>query len=121
MTIALALLVALVMLGGGVAHLATPDQFAPLVPSIFPATLVIIATGVLQSGIGVAALLPRTRRWAGLAFAVLCLAYMPLHLWDFVRPDPIFAPPLAATLRILVQLLFIATGWALWRRDSPST
>lgn len=108
-------IVAFVMIGGGVAHLAAPQGFAPLVPGFLPAIPVILVAGVVQIGIGLAALWPRTRKWGGLAFAALCLGYLPLHLWDFFRPDPVFAPPVGATIRVLVQLLFIAAGVRLSR------
>lgn len=116
MNLALSILIAFVMIAGGGAHLAALDNFAPLVPSFLPATPVILVTGVLQIAIGLAALLPRTRSLGGLAFAALCAAYLPLHLWDFVRPDPVFAPPVAASIRVAVQLAFIAAGYALWNR-----
>lgn len=116
MKIALALLIALVMVAGGAAHLAAPDGFAPLVPTFLPATPVIYATGVVQIVIGLGALLPRSRSLAALAFAALCAAYLPLHLWDFVRPDPVFAPPVAASIRVAVQLAFIVAGYTLWQR-----
>lgn len=109
-------IVAFVMIGGGVAHLLMPQGFAPLVPPLIPAMPVIMAAGLVQIAIGVAAIWPRTRALGGLAFAALCAAYMPLHLWDYVRPDPVFAPPVAATIRVVVQLLFIWIGLALWRR-----
>ncbi len=118
MNIALAILVALVMIGGGAAHLAAPEGFVPLVPAFLPAMPVILATGVLQIGIGLAALWPRTRAWGALSFAALCLAYLPLHLWDYVRPDPVFAPPVAATIRVTFQLLLIWAGYTLWKRTS---
>jgi uncharacterized membrane protein len=108
--------VAFVMIGGGVAHLLAPMGFAPLVPPFLPAMAVILAAGVMQIGIGLAALWPRSRALGGLAFALLCAAYVPLHLWDYVRPDPVFAPPVAATIRVVVQGLFIWSGVALWRR-----
>jgi uncharacterized membrane protein len=109
-------LVALVMLGGGAAHFAAPQAFAPLVPPFLPAIPVILAAGVVQAGIGLAALWPRTRAWGALAFSALCAAYLPLHLWDFIRPDPVFAPPVAATVRVAVQILFIWAGLVLWRK-----
>lgn len=115
-TWALTGLVAFVMVGGGAAHLAAPQGFAPLVPAFLPAIPIIIVTGVVQIFIGLAALVPRSRALGALAFAILCAAYMPLHLWDYVRPDPVFAPPVAATLRAVVQGLFIWAGIALWRR-----
>jgi uncharacterized membrane protein len=114
--VALTALIALVMIAGGGAHLAAPAQFAPLVPAFLPASPILFVTGVLQVAVGLVTLWPRTRAWGALAFAVVCLGYLPLHLWDFVRSDPVFAPPVAATVRLLVQLLFIAAGWTLFRR-----
>jgi hypothetical protein len=75
------------------AHLAAAANFAPLVPKFLPAPPIILASGVLQIGIGLTALFPRTCALGGLAFAALCLAYLPLHLWAYVWPDPIFPPP----------------------------
>lgn len=121
MNIALSILVALVMIGGGVAHLIFTANFEPLVPSFLPATPVIVATGALQIAIGVATLWPKTRAYGGIAFTILCLAYMPLHLWDFVRENPVFAPPVAATIRVVVQLFFIWVGYTLWQRTRGST
>lgn len=115
-TLALVGIVAVVMLGGGVAHLASPASFSPLVPPFLPAVPVLFVAGFVQIAIGIAVIWPRTRPLGGLAFAVLCAGYLPLHLWDFVRPDPVFAPPVAASVRLLVQLLFVAAGLALWRR-----
>ncbi len=114
---ALSGLVAFVMIGGAVAHFAATQAFAPLVPPFLPARPVILAAGLLQLGIGIAVLWPRTRALAALAFAALCTAYLPLHLWDYVRPDPVFAPPVAATARVVVQLLLISAGVTLWRRS----
>jgi uncharacterized membrane protein len=116
LTRALVGLGAFVMIGGGVAHFAAPDQFAALVPPFLPAVPVVLVAGVVQVAIGLAMIWPGTRALGGLAFAALCAAYLPLHLWDYVRPDPVFAPPVAATIRVLVQGLFIGAGVLLWRR-----
>lgn len=111
-------IIALVMIGGGVAHLTSADYFAALVPPFLPARLVVIAAGLFQIALGLAVLWPKTRSWAALAFALLCLAYTPLHLWDFFRADPVFAPPFAATARVAIQVFFIWIGFVLWRRNS---
>lgn len=112
----LALLVAVVMLAGAFGHLTKPEYFAVLVPHFLSAALVLKATAVVQIAIGLAALWPRSRALAELAFALLCAAYMPLHLWDFFRPDPVFPPPGAAAVRVIVQIAFIAAGLTLWSR-----
>lgn len=107
--------VAAMMLVGGTAHLIKPEMFYTLIPTPFPPWLSVVLSGVIELVIGIAVLIPRSRAWAGLAFAVLCLAYLPLHLWDFFRPDPVFKPPLVAGTRVIVQLLFIAIGLSLWQ------
>jgi uncharacterized membrane protein len=113
------IIVAVMMLVGGTAHLLKPEIFYPLIPAPFPPWLSVIASGVVELVIGIAVLFPRCRALAGLGFAALCLAYLPLHLWDFFRPDPIFKPPLVAGGRVIVQLLFIAIGLSLWRAGRP--
>jgi len=109
-------IVVLVMGGGGIGHLTQPELFAGFIFAPLPVTLTIYATGILQILIAIGAVLPATRARAGLAFALLCLAYMPLHVWDLFREDPVIAPESAAMVRIAVQVLFIAVGWALWKR-----
>jgi uncharacterized membrane protein len=108
------------MIAGGAAHLAAPERFAPLEPAFLSATPVIFSTGVVQIIIGLGALLPGTRNLAALAFAALCATYLPLHQWDSVRPDPMFAPPVAASIRVAVQLAFIVAGYTLWQRTRQS-
>lgn len=112
-------LVAFVMLAGGITHLAAPEIFFPIVPSIFPARLAVLGSGLGELAIGLAVLIPRFRARAGFAFALLCFAYMPLHLWDFIRPDPIFHPWPLAVARVLLQIGFIAAGLQLSRRSDP--
>lgn len=62
-------------------------------------------------------LIPRTRAAAGLAFALLCAAYLPLHVWDFFRPDPVFPVPWGTGARIMVQLGLIWLGVWVWRDE----
>jgi len=110
-------LIVLVMGGGGFAHLLQPELFTGFVFAPLPPRQTVLATGLLQLGIAVLALLPRARSLAGLAFALLSLAYMPLHIWDLFRDDPMISPLAAAVLRILVQVVFIWAGVRLWQRE----
>jgi uncharacterized membrane protein len=124
MNYVLTAIVAVVMLVDGLAHWVSPQIVVPLVPSFLPRGPVNWVSGVLDVVIGLAVLWPGSRARAGLAFAFLCCGHMPLHLWDYVRPDPVFAPPVAATAyaigRILARLAQIRRrrdGW----RDWPSS
>lgn len=108
------------MLLGGAAHFVFPGAFFQIVPDWMPELEIIYLSGGLELAIGAAVLVPRLRSWAGLSFAVLCVGLLPLHLWDFFRPDPVFQVPLAASLRILVQIGLITLGLFLWRADKDT-
>lgn len=112
-------LVAVWMLAGGAAHLLLPEPFFRAVPDPLPQLAVVYISGLAELAIGVGVLVARTRALAALAFALLCLAYLPVHVWDFFRPDPIFPVPWAAGARMLVQGGLIALGLWLWRRERP--
>lgn len=110
------LIIAAWMLLGGVAHMMTPETFYPIVPDWMPELAVVWLSGIAELAIGIGVLMPRTRALAGLAFAVMCVVYLPLHVWDFFRPDPIFSVPWGASIRIAVQFVLIGLGLWLWRR-----
>lgn len=106
-----------VMSAGGALHFVNTDFYVGFVFSPLPPVPVILLTGAIEVAIGLAVLLPKTRALAGLFFALLCTAYMPLHIWDLFRDDPMIAPLLAAIIRIFVQVIFIGTGWLVWKRN----
>lgn len=108
-------LIVLVMGGGGAAHFLQPDLFTGFIFPPFPPVPTVIAAGIVQIGIAILAVVPSTRAYGGLLFAVICAAYMPLHIWDLFRDDPMIAPLSAAVVRIIVQLFFIWAGWRLWK------
>ena len=109
-------LIAVWMLGGAYGHFFKPEFFYAIVPDLLPKKQVVYASGVPELLIGLAVLFPRTRALAGLGFAVLCLALLPLHIWDAFRDTPAFSPLSLAITRIGVQLILIAIGWRLWRQ-----
>jgi hypothetical protein len=45
---------------------------------------------------------------------------LPLHVWDLLRPDPVFTPVAAAWARLVLQGGFIALGLGLWRQARRS-
>lgn len=112
-------LIALVMASGTALHFMNPATLFGFIPAPLPPLPVIYATGIVELGVAIAALVPRTRGVAGLAFAFLCLAYMPLHVWDLFRDDPVITPHAAAIIRVFVQIMFIAIGWLVWKKFKP--
>ncbi|TFU01431.1 hypothetical protein EUV02_14225 [Polymorphobacter arshaanensis] len=114
-------LIAFVMGSGTLLHFRNPTYLLGFIPWSLPALPIIYASGVFELVIAIAAVVPRTRGVAGLAFAALCTAYLPLHIWDLFRDDPVITPHSAAIIRVVVQFLFIGIGWLVWKRFKPAT
>ncbi len=112
---ALSILFGILMLGGAVGHLVAPEFYAGLIPEPIPESLANGLAVVVEAAIGIGLLVPRTRAKAGLAFAVLMVGFMPLHIWDATKELPMVGSHAAAAVRLVVQVLFIAGGVAIFR------
>ena len=112
-------LIAFWMLFGAYGHFFHPEFFYKLVPDFLPKWEVVILTGIPELLIGLGVLFPRTRPVAGLGFTLLCLAFLPLHLWDLVREDPAITPQSAAIFRVFLQFFLMWVGWKVWTRWRP--
>ena len=110
------IIIAVWMLGGAYGHFFRPDFFYAILPESWPKAFVVYTSGVPELMIGLAILFPRTRALAGLGFAVLCLCFLPLHVWDLFRENPAFAPQSVAITRIFIQFVLIWMGYQLWRQ-----
>ncbi|NNE59151.1 MAG: hypothetical protein HKN36_13680 [Hellea sp.] len=109
-------MIAIWMLGGAFGHFFFPDKFYAIVPDFLPKKEVVLLSGIPELLIGLGVLWPRTRAIAGIGFTVLCLAFLPLHLWDLVRENPAITPHSAAIIRVLVQFILMWIGWTVWKR-----
>lgn len=98
------------MLGGAIGHVANPGFYAPLVPAPIPLWLANVASTVVEGGIGVLLLLPRTRRLGAILFTALMVAFVPIHVWDLLKETPAVGSTTAAVVRLVFQGLFIAVG-----------
>ena len=99
---------------GGIGHFVADDFFAKIVPPYIPldAYLVVYISGVLELLGAVGVLLARTRQLAGLCLIALTLAVSlaNIHMWLHPQlfPD---VPPWVLSLRLVIQVLFIACIW----------
>jgi uncharacterized membrane protein len=109
-----------VMVGIGVLHFVADDLFAQIVPPSFPAHYLLVwISGFIEILLGIALLVPRTRRAAGFGLVALYVAVFPANVYMAVenlqvRGLPPWLPqPSAGALwaRLPLQLVFIA--WAL--------
>jgi len=117
-------LLALSMVGVGVAHFVVPGPFEMIVPDWLPAPLWLVwISGVFEILGGLGLLLPRTRVLAAWGLIALFIAVFPanlhqaMHGIQFDPANPM--PPWAAWARLPLQLVFIA--WAHWLTRPTAT
>jgi uncharacterized membrane protein len=109
---------AVMLLGVGTTHFLAPKPFDMIVPEELPgsARFYTYASGVAEVATGVALLVPRTRRLAGLAAVFLFLSVFPanvnmVRLW-WSKP---LAYRVAAIARLPLQIPMIAQALKVWR------
>ena len=105
------IILAIVLLLSGVAHLFYAEFYAAMIPDIFPETLVNISVGIIELAIGVGFLLKNFQRQAAMAFTILMVVFLPIHIWDAAKEVPAIGSPLIAYIRIGFQLFLIYTGY----------
>ena len=100
----------------GIQHFVEPAWFEPIVPKILGnPTFWVIISGIPEVGLGIAVMIPKTRKWAamGLAALLVVLYWANLNMWvnDIEIGGQSFGTT-AHILRGLAQVAMIAT--ALW-------
>lgn len=112
----LTILLATLMIFGGVNHFLKPNMYLPFIPKGLPGLLIIYLSGVIEIAFGVGALIPKTRSWATLGILVLMIAFLPLHVIDIFKENPAIGNHQIAIIRVPVQFAVIAWAWFIYRK-----
>ena len=119
---ALRSLLALIMVGAGVAHFAMPEGFERIVPAFLPAPhALVLVSGVFEILGGVGLLVPRSRRFASYGLIALFVAVFPANLnmaLNDIQPIDGHVPTFLLWLRLPLQAALIA--WAWWVGKTPA-
>ncbi len=108
-------LLSIFMLFGAFNHIYAPETYSAFIPEFFPETLANILSAIAEAAIGIALLIPKYRKWGGLGFFLLMIAFLPLHIWDLTKEVPAIGSKTAAMIRIAIQVLLIAAGWWIYK------
>lgn len=110
------IILALIMIYGGVQHFVKSDFYIPFVPSLLPYAMVIIyISGLIEIVLGIALLLNKKYAKFG-AFGVLFLMilFLPIHIWDVFSENPAIGSHDAALIRLPIQFVLIALVWKVY-------
>ena len=122
-------LMGLFYIGNGVNHLVNVEVYRPIMPPYLPYTdALIVLSGLAELGLGLAVLIPRTRRLAAWGIILLLIAIFPANVHGALNNVPLGGGEDGAGIwnwvRLPFQLVFIAWAWWYTRPDgvtAPAT
>ena len=109
---------ALLLLASAIGHAIRPEFYAPMIPDFISVSLANILAIITEAAVGIMLIVPKYRKWGGLGFMALMIAFLPIHVWDLFRESPaIGAPPMPA-IRLAFQFLLIYAGWWIYKSNT---
>ena len=113
-------LLAAALILGGINHFVMPAFYLRIMPPYLPAPLFLIyLSGFLETGFGIALLIPKYSRRAAWGIILLLIAVFPANIYMAMNPQ-LFPDinPLLLYLRLPLQFVLIA--WAFWHTRDKS-
>ncbi|MCR9171847.1 MAG: hypothetical protein NXI10_05105 [bacterium] len=111
---------AVILFAGGLAHFLVPELYNPLIPDFLPALASNIFAGLCELVVGLLLVIPKYRSLGGLGFALLMIGFLPLHVWELFRDDPMIQPFAAALVGAVAQVVLIYLGWRIYLVNKKS-
>ena len=108
----------------GLAHLVRTDYYLPMMPAYLPAHReLVLLSGVAEVVLGIAVLIPQTRRLAAWGVILLLIAIFPANLHIALHNVPLFGAAQGAGIwnwvRLPFQLVLIAWAWWYTQPSEP--
>jgi len=101
----------ILLITAGINHFIRPAFYAGFIPDWLPLLTVNYATGIIEAALGLGMIIPRSRRSAGIGTLLLMLFFLPLHLIDALRENPVIGSRLFAWIRLGLQFVLIYWAW----------
>jgi uncharacterized membrane protein len=111
-----AYVLAAVLILGAIGHIMNPEISDGFIPNFIPKTLAHIVAAVTELSLGIALLLPKSRKFGALWTLVLLSAFLLFHIFDVFRENPVVGSTNIAVVRILFQLLFMYMSWVVYNK-----
>lgn len=110
------ILLCIILIIGGIAHLLDPFSFANVIPLFIPfKPEIIFFTGILEFILALGLLVKKTRSWAAKSTALYFIILLSVHFYISIYEIPMFGFSHPAILwgRTLFQFVFIMWAYSL--------
>jgi uncharacterized membrane protein len=91
-------------------------MYSALIPSFIPEFTAHLFALIAELTIGLALIIPKFRKYGGLAFMILMIIFLPIHVWDMLKEEPFIGTKTIALVRIAVQVVLIYVGWWIYKK-----
>jgi uncharacterized membrane protein len=107
----------------GLNHFRIPEFYLSMIPPPLPPEPVNVISGLAEILLGIAVLIPRTRRLAGWGLIALLIAVFPANIYAAIKGSiaGLDAPSWTLWARLPFQFLFLAWVWAVTLRKNYSS
>lgn len=108
------ILLAVLMMVAGVYHLWNPEFYVPIVPSFLPFPLAIVyGSGIVELLLGIITLFLNQKytKYGILGIFILMVIFLPLHIADAFKDQPVIGSPTLAYVRLAIQFVLIWMSW----------
>src|SRR6185295_11499774 len=111
--------------GGGIVHFANPGFYLPMMPPYLPHHLELVyLSGLAEIVLGVAVLVPQTRRLAAWGIILLLIAVFPANLHIAMNDVPLAGAEHGAGewnwVRLPLQAMLIGWAWSYTHADETA-
>ena len=114
-------IISLAFIGAGLNHFLNEDFYVSIMPPYLPAHLELVyISGVLEMLGGVALLISRLRRIAGLGLMLLTIAVFPANIHMALHPELYSDVASVEALYIRLPLQLVILAWLYWVSQRPS-
>lgn len=114
-------LLAAMMLLGAFNHIYAPENYSAFIPDFISENIANILSTITEGTVGILVLIPKYRKWGGLGFSILMIAFLPIHVWDLTKEIPAIGSTMAAVIRLGIQFLLIAAGWWIYKSSNEKS
>jgi uncharacterized membrane protein len=101
----------IILIASAIGHLVNPDFSSGFIPDFLPKTLVHVLTSIVEAVLGIGVFIPNYRKKALTGIFILMILFLPLHIQDVFREEPVVGSLTGALIRLPVQLLLILMAW----------
>ena len=113
----LTLVFGIIMIIAGVMHFISPAVYLPFFPNQWPQEAIIYGSGIIEILVGLCTLIPRYSRFGTLGIFILMLVFLPLHVIDVFKENPVVGSKLVAYIRLPFQFVLIAWAWFILKEN----